>query len=350
MVRILLYSLAFVALMGAAACGDDASDSDDALDTTTTDAAPTSSSSTSSSTSTSTTSSSTSTTSVPADPTSRCENPEGFSVVPPDGWVTNDGDVVEPCSQWNPEPFEVPDGTDERVAAITAYVDPVQYADAVSPEATAGTTDGDRAVTAVQGRQAVRLSYEADGDGFYPEGTPITLYAIDVAGSNGEPATLFFDTVGTAPFDYDANVETLDRMMRTLELSMAGVETTPDTVATYLGGGGGFSVVAEHDDGQTCLRIPPNGEPVCTEDPASDQVHTIALQDLREQLLAGVTGAEVWRVDAIRLDETVQSHLAVPVPGSDLGGFAFTFGLDELETLVLLDIEGDEVRRVTPGG
>lgn len=328
-------SVALLLLLGGAvACGDD--DTEQARDTTTTTVVTTT-----------TTTPDTTTTTGPDGDSDRCENPEGFSVVPPDGWVVNDGDVVEPCSQWHPEPFEVPDSTDERVAAITAYVDPVPYAQAAAP---VEGRDEDRAVTTVDGRQAVRLSYEIGDGGLYAPGTPITVYLVDLTSVDGDPATLFVDTIGLESFDHESNVEALDRMMQTLQVTAEDVDTDPSVVASYLGGGGGFSVTAEHRRGETCLRIPPHGDEVCTDDPAGDQVHTVALRDLMGDLLAGVTGAQVWRIDAVeRGDGTVHSYLPAPVPGTDLGGFAFTRGLDDFERLVLRDVTGEELRTVTPG-
>lgn len=277
----------------------------------------------------------------------RCESPEGFAVSAPADWATNEGGVVPRCGQFDPEPFEVPRGTDERVAAIVVYLERVRFADAARPRE---DRDEDRAITTVDGRQAVRLSYDTTGEGLYPEGTPTTRYFVDVGNEGGEPATIVADTLGTEPFDFETNTAVLDRMMQTLDITDPAIATDPSRIATYLGGGGGFSVAAEADAGQICLRIPPGGAPVCTDVPAADQVHTIALQDLNPDVQAGVTGTDVWRVDLVTPAGETHSYLPAPVPGTDLGAYAFPDTVDGFDRIVLHDVAGEELRRVEPGG
>lgn len=276
----------------------------------------------------------------------RCESPAGFVIGRPESWQTNSGEVVPGCSQLHPEPFEVPEGTDERVAAITAYIDPVPFPQIAAPD---DARDADRANTAIDGLQAVRLDYETDGGALWPEGTPITLYAVDVGeDSDGEPRTLFIDTVGLETFDYERNQVVLDRVARSVEVTLDDVETDLSVVARY-GGAGGFAVEAEAARGEGCLRIPPDGEPACTELPPADQAHTIHLTDL-EPVLAGLTGSDVFRVRAELRDGRLSTFLPAPVPGTDAGAFAFTFDLDAVERLTLYDVTGEELRVIEPGG
>lgn len=164
----------------------------------------------------------------PGGPLVRCESPAGFAISAPASWSTNPGDVVEPCTQFNPEPFTVPDATDVRVAAIVGHVERVGFATATRPRQ---DPDATRAVTTVEGQQAVRLSYQASGDGLYPEGMAITSYVVDLGTRDGEPATLFFDTHDRPPFDYDTNVAVLDRMVQTLDLADFGTGTGAAVVA-----------------------------------------------------------------------------------------------------------------------
>lgn len=282
--------------------------------------------------------------SVPGGELIRCESPEGYSIDYPATWSTNSGEVVPECGQFHPDTFEVP-VSDERVAAITVFIDPVRFADVVTP---VDETELERATTAVDGLQAVRLEYETDSDGFWPEGTPITTYAIDVS-IDGEPATMFVDTIGLSSFDYETNQVILDRMVRSIDIDMEGVDDDADVVARYLGGGGGFSVVAEATDSEACLRIPPNGEPICTALPSEDQLHTIQLTDL-EPVLAGITGSDVFAVTGHLRDGGTSTVLPVPIDDRGVGGFSFTSGLDAFESFTLTDITGEEVRTVTPGG
>lgn len=320
-------------LLVTAACGDDGPAGAPGTDTTRERARATSTSERNTTTSTS----------LPGGDLAACENPEGFTISAPVDWATNAGDVVPACSQFNPDPFDVPRGTDERVAAITAYVDPVPFLTAARPDENG---EEDRAVTTIDGRQAVRISGESSGEGLFPAGTPMTSYLIDVTPEGGEPATLFVNTIGTAPFDYDTNAVVLDRMARTIVITDPAVDTDPATIATYVGGGGGFSATAESIEDEVCLRIPPNGEPVCTAPPAGDQVNTITLQDLDRPVPSGVTGAHVWRIDLVTPEGMTHSYLPVPVPGADVGAYAFAESVKGFERVVLFDVTGEELRTV----
>ena len=275
-----------------------------------------------------------------------CESPEGFTISKPVSWETNSGDVVAPCGQFNPDPFQVERGTDKRVAAITAYIDPVPFATASRRR---DGRDADRAVTAVDGRQAVRLHYEVSGESLYPTGTPVTTYMVDLGVYGGRERTLFVDTLGLGDRDYENNVVILDRMARTLEITHPDVDTDPAVIATHRGGDGGFSVVAEQTDGHACLRIPPDGEPVCAERPAADQVHTIQLRDLNQTIAAGIAGERVWRVDLFTPEGDDFAYLPAGVPDSELGAYAFADRVPGFERLVLSDVTGKEIRTVAPG-
>lgn len=276
----------------------------------------------------------------------RCESPAGWTLAHPESWSTNPGDVVPPCSQLHPEPFEVPEGTDERVAAITAYIDPVAFHEVAAPDE---ERNAERAATTIDGLQAARLEYEIDGGGLWPEGTPIVLYAVNLSPrAEDEPQTLFLDTVGLESFDYEENRIVLDRVARSLDVTLEDVPTDPSIVARYEGAGG-FAVEGRTLNSEACLRIPPDGEPVCTDLPARDQAHTIQLTDL-EPILAGVTGSDVFRLTAETRDGEPSTFLPAPIPKSDARGFAFTFDLDELIRLTLYDVDGNELRTIEPGG
>lgn len=344
-------ALAFAALvLVLSACvADDTADTTVPTSETSVTEASTTTSTDATTTSSTTESSTTTTTTTPPRAGGEliaCESPEGYSIRYPASWSTNSGDVVPECGQFHPDPFEVPI-SDERVAAITVYIDPVRFADVVTP---VDETELERAATAVDGLQAVRLEYETDGGGLWPEGTPITTYAIDVSsGVDDEPATMFVDTIGLTPFDYETNQVILDRMARSIDIDMEGVDDNANIVATYLGGGGGFSVVAEADDSEACLRIPPNGEPICTALPAADQLHTIQLTDL-EPVLAGITGRDVFAVTGHLRDGGTSTVVPVPIDDHGVGGFSFTSDLSAFKSFTLTDITGEELRTVTPGG
>lgn len=172
---------------------------------------------------------------------------------------------------------------------------------------------------------------------------------VDVQPEGGDPATLFLDTVGTGDFNYDTNVLVLDRMFRTLDISGLDVELDPGVIGAYRGAGG-FTVTAEATGEQVCLRIPPDGEAVCTDEPEADQVHTIALTDLGGPVQAGVTGHDVWRVDLTTPEGETHSYLPVPLPNAEgLRAYAFPDTVEGFERLVLSNITGEDLRTVEPG-
>lgn len=347
--RLLSATLASLLALAAACDAQETADTGP-ITTETTDTTVSTTMTTTSTTTTTSPTSSTSTTTAPdavaGEPTAGCDSPEGYSIGYPEAWATNSGDVVPECGQFHREAFDLVPGTDERVAAVTAFVDPVPFAQVAALDQ---AEDGERAATVIDGLQAVRLEYEVREDALWPAGTPITLYAVDVSTEN-EERTLILDTVGLSQFDYERNQVVLDRMARTLEIDMDGVSGDPGVVADYRGGGGGFSVEGTVSGSEACLRIPPEGEEICTELPAPDQLHTIQLEDL-EPVLAGVTGDEVFAVAAERRDGTTSTVLPAPIGDrEDVGGFSFTFGLDEIERFVLSDVEGAELRTIEPGG
>lgn len=317
-------------------------------ETSTSTSAPDGSSTTSTTTITTTTTVETTTTkaptALPGGLLTRCESPEGYSIEYPSEWMTNPGDMVPTCGQFHPDGFEVT-ATDERLAAVTVYIDPVPFAKVAAPDP---DREADRAVTAIDGLQAVRLEFEASDTGLWPEGTPITMYAIDVTPADGEPATMFVDTIGLSSFDYETNQIVLDRMARTIDVDIPGVEDDSSVVAAYRGGGGAFSVVAQAGD-EVCLQVVPDGEPICTEPPASDQLHTIQLTVL-PPVLAGVTGEDVFAVNGILRDGATVTVLPAPIEDSGLGGFSFVQSMADFESFVLFDALGNELRTITPGG
>lgn len=343
----LLTALSALLLIAAACDIDDTADTPPP-DTTVTTTAPTTTAPTTTSTSAPTTlTDTTPTTAPPGEVTalsSECTSPEGFTIRYPQEWATNPGDVLPPCSRFHPEPFEVPEATDERVAAISAHIDPVPFTQVAAPDE---QSRPQRAATAVDGRQTARLAYEAGQDSLWPEGTPLTLYAVDLAGEE-QQSTLLVETVGLPGFQYERNQRVLDRMARSIDLDTNGISGDPNVVARYGGGAGAFSVEGEVIDDEACLRIPPDGEQICTEVPAADQLHTIQLEDLGP-VLAGVAGEDVFAVTAELRDGDIETVLPAPIGNTDIGGFSFTVPLGEIERFVLTDIAGNRLRTIEPG-
>ncbi|MCD9625645.1 hypothetical protein [Rhabdothermincola salaria] len=272
-----------------------------------------------------------------------CESSAGFSLSYPADWETNAGDVVGPCSQFDPEPFEVPEATDERVAVINAYVDPVGFADAAAPGSDRMETE--RATTVVDGRQTVRL--EGPASELFGEGTTAVRYLVDVpSGDDGQPRTLVVDAVERAGGDFDRAVEVLDRMVRSIDIGGAdGIVDGQTVVARYGGGGTPFAAGVEPRDGEHCLTVPLEGDSVeeCFSVGGPDDVRVADLSGDLLPVLGGITGADVFRVDVERADGTTFSTLPVPVEDGGARGFAVPVDPDEVTGLSWSSMDGTQL-------
>ncbi|CCG02966.1 hypothetical protein [Blastococcus saxobsidens] len=151
---------------------------------------------------------------VAAAETARCDHPAGFSVGYPADWSVNSGEVLPLCSWFDGESFSVPEATDVRIAAVTLSVQPADGFVAAWPDETA------RTAVDVGGRAAMRVEQVA-GPGFYPAGTPITTYVVELGSELPGGSVLVADTVGLPGFDHDRNVEVLDAMMASLVFDRA---------------------------------------------------------------------------------------------------------------------------------
>lgn len=276
----------------------------------------------------------------------RCDNPDGFSLAYPPSWAVNSGEVLPSCSLFDPEEFTVPEATDARVAAIWAQVDPIPFHEAAVPDP---DTETSRAATVIDGFQAARVEQVSDGEGLYPEGTRLTIYMIDLSpGVDEGPGTLFVDTLDLPGFEYERNVAVLDRMARTVTVT-AGPDAPPSLVARYEGGGGVVVVEARPQNGQVCLVIPPEGEPTCLPPPDQEGLETTSLVLLGERtVLAGLAGQNVFRVEAHQTDGSVIGFLPAPIPDTDMRGWGFTFGPDEVDRLMWYAIDGRELGSIEP--
>lgn len=322
-----------IALFGAlalviAACGDD---DDSAADTTTTSESP--------STSTEVT---TTTTPDPTDGWKRCENPEGFSVSYPGDWTVNDGSVTERCSLFDPDDFDVPEATDARVAAVSAYVDAVPFNEVAAPE-----TDEDHAVTVVDGHQAVRT--EGPAGELYGADTQRTAYAVDLAlGVDDGPGTLFLDVVDLDDVPYDDAVTVLDRMVKTIDLDVED-QSEDDVVARYEGAAPWTARLGQQS-GEPCVTAPATDEGTteCFTTASADALRFADYSGDLFSAVGGVTGDAVFRVD-LRTDSGSFSYLPVtPGAGAEgspdgIRGWAAPIPLDSVEQISWSDIDGEQL-------
>lgn len=272
-----------------------------------------------------------------------CESPAGFAIGHPASWLTNPGDVVPACSQFHPQPFQLPPASDARVAAVVASVQPVPFADLAAPRL---SPEQVRAETTVDGLPAVRLEYQDSGQGLWPAGTPITQYLVDLSPSGRNPQTLSIDTIGLEGFDYATNQVVLDRMVRTLRVTRPGVPVRPEIVARSVDEGG-YTVLGTVNGPEVCLGIEFDKEQRCSPLPGPQQVtltHVIGLQPF----LAGVTGDEVFRVTATLKDGSLAHYLPAAIAGG-VRGFAFPFDLEAVSEVTASDVTGRTLA-VLPGG
>jgi hypothetical protein len=135
-----------------------------------------------------------------------CTSPEGFQVDHPADWSVNSGDVLPPCSWFDPAPFVVPEATDAR-AAVTLRVLPAGDPELAFPD------EVSRSTVPVGGRDALRVE-QVTRAGLYPVGTPITSYVVDL----GNGRVLLADTVGLPGTDPERDVAVLDAMMASLDV------------------------------------------------------------------------------------------------------------------------------------
>jgi hypothetical protein len=165
-----------------------------------------------------------------------CQSPDGFSIDHPASW-----EAVSDCGQFGPAPVAEPEqGTDERTGVVSAYVDPVPFDEVSQPV----PGEQSRAVSTVDGLQAVRVESQSTGEGVYPAGTATVTWLVDLSvGVDDEPATLFVNAVDVRDdVDFDRAVTTMDRMVRSLELTAGDAVDGETVVARYEGGGAPFTV------------------------------------------------------------------------------------------------------------
>jgi hypothetical protein len=130
-------------------------------------------------------------------------------VTHPADWQVNPGRVLPVCSWFAEEEFTVPEASGVRTADITFAVRPAaELPTAEWPDETARTR------VDVDGRDSVRLE-QLTTLGFYPAGTPITTYVLDL---QADGTALVASTVGLPGTDYARNVAVLDAMMASLVL------------------------------------------------------------------------------------------------------------------------------------
>jgi len=137
---------------------------------------------------------------------------EGFAVRYPGGWHTYEGEVVGPCSLFDPDPVEVPPASEFPLeTAIQIAFEPVTF------ETVTGEVMGRRTIrrerTTVDGREAARVEGVTTGEGLHEPGVRTYEYFVDLGDTTLVAATY---EAGTLPFERKRRI--LDAMMATFDL------------------------------------------------------------------------------------------------------------------------------------
>lgn len=136
----------------------------------------------------------------------------GYTVRYPADWHVNPGEVLPDCSVFDPEPIDLPVGSEIPTdLAIVITRERVPF-DTVSAE---GPFRDDllRQPVQVAGRRALQVEGLSTGDGLYDRGLRSYQYFIDLGG-----ATLVATTFDSGALDFERKRGVLDAMMQALTL------------------------------------------------------------------------------------------------------------------------------------
>lgn len=140
----------------------------------------------------------------------------GYTVDQPADWRTNPGDVVPRCSLFDPDPIDVPEGTELPITIAVSI-------DAENVEASAITRDDRgsdveaRQEEQIAGRAATRLELVATGDGLHRAGLRSTMWVV----ARSADTSLVFRTYAAGRPDYVEKQQVLDHMARSLRFGPA---------------------------------------------------------------------------------------------------------------------------------
>ncbi|MEZ5410029.1 MAG: hypothetical protein R2761_18515 [Acidimicrobiales bacterium] len=210
-----------------------------------------------------------------------------------------------------------------------------------------------RAVSAVQGLQAVRVESVATGDGLYPQGTRMVTWMVDLAiGVDDGPGTLFVDAVdipAATGAGFDRAVAIMDLMARSLVADVGDEPQVDQVVARYEGGGAPFTVAAAGAAANTatCLRLlDVDGAIACVQAvAASGDVALAGLDGPGGPITVGIASPDVFSVELTAGGQTLR-FLPVPYPGRDSQGLAVPLAVGEIDAVTLRSIDGAVLARL----
>lgn len=138
-----------------------------------------------------------------------------YAVRYPAGWHVNTGEVLGPCSLFDPAPIEIPMYSEiPHQIAVILDVEPVSFATVTGD--VLGRRDLVRERTTVDGHEAMRIDGESTGEGLYDRGLRSYQYFVDL-GERTMIATTYEG--GSVPFERKRRI--LDAMMETMNLGHA---------------------------------------------------------------------------------------------------------------------------------
>jgi hypothetical protein len=149
--------------------------------------------------------------------TMECANRvEGYALEYPSAWHVNTGELIGPCSLFDPDPIHVPRESEIPIEiAVMIGFQPIPFATLTGE--TLGRRDLARERTTVDGREAMRIEGETTGDGLYDRGIRSYQYFVDLGDTTMVAATY---EAGALPFERKRRI--LDAMMATFDFREPG--------------------------------------------------------------------------------------------------------------------------------
>lgn len=143
--------------------------------------------------------------------TADCANPvEGYALRYPADWRVNTGEILSPCSLFDPEPIDIPRHSEIPIdIAIMIDVESAPFETLTAD--VLGRRDVSRQETTVNGRRAMRIEGESTGEGLYDRGTRSYQYFVDLGDS-----TMVASTYDAGSLSFDRKHRILDAMMETV--------------------------------------------------------------------------------------------------------------------------------------
>lgn len=140
-----------------------------------------------------------------------CVNADvGYAIRYPDDWHENTGEIVRPCSLFDPEPIDVPRNSELPIEiAVMIAFEPVSFTTLTGDELGRRVLSRER--TTVAGRQAMKIQVESTGEGLYDRGIRSYQYFVDL-GDTTMIATTY--DAGRIPFERKRTI--LDAMLKTI--------------------------------------------------------------------------------------------------------------------------------------